>query len=154
MIHITHGDLLESDCTIIGHQANCFSTMKSGIAKQIVKRYPIVAEADLQYPLPPKARLGKHSFVRVSDQRFVMNLYGQYFYGHGQVHTEYQALSSSLGYMMEDVLRLKQTGFPVKIGLPYKIGCGLAGGDWDRVLDILISTSEHFHEDLYLYKLD
>jgi len=40
-----------------------------------------------------------------------------------------------------------------KVGVPYKMGCGLAGGDWDIVLKILNRQSEKHDVDIYIYKL-
>ena len=42
-----------------------------------------------------------------------------------------------------------------EIGIPYKLGCGLAGGDWDGVVYPMLQ--ELFDKDstitLYIYKL-
>lgn len=42
-----------------------------------------------------------------------------------------------------------------EVGIPYKLGCGLAGGDWDRVVYPMLQ--EFFANDstitLYIYKL-
>ena len=41
----------------------------------------------------------------------------------------------------------------IKIGIPYKIGCGLAGGDWGEVEKMLQKLSDEHKQDIYLYKL-
>ena len=158
MIYNLKGDLLKSDCTIIAHQANCFKNMGSGIAKQIKKEYPLASIMDKQLPFSPEERLGQLSFAYIEERPLIIyNLYGQYFYGKGR-HTDYQALSSSLHMMMQHIhslpVHVKDRLQVIKIGLPYRIGCGLGGGRWNKVKDILEFISSKHKEDIYLYSLD
>jgi hypothetical protein len=39
-----------------------------------------------------------------------------------------------------------------KIGLPYLIGCGLAGGDWHIVEELILNVSYQYSHDIYLYR--
>lgn len=153
MIYIKKGDLLESDCNVIIHQANCFTTMGSGIAKQIKAKYPEAYQADLNYHIPSgdMRRLGGFSVVKTIDGKFVVNMYSQFRYGKGKLHTDYSAFQKALKIIMMSVLH---SGIrPMKIGMPYNIGCGLAGGDWNRVLEIIDQVAEEKNMDIYLYKL-
>lgn len=38
------------------------------------------------------------------------------------------------------------------IGFPYKIGCGLAGGDWDVVSAIIEREFEGYEVEIYEYE--
>jgi O-acetyl-ADP-ribose deacetylase (regulator of RNase III) len=162
MIEIIHGDLLQSDCTVIGHQTNCLSTMGSGIAKQIAAMYPEAARADKQYPEQPKNRLGKCSYAVCSrpdgETVVIFNLYGQYDYGRqpARVYTNYDALRSALNQMMLTIAEMEKSGelTTVKIGLPYRIGAGLAKGDWNTIEKIIQEVSEQYGRTIYLYRLD
>jgi len=157
MIHIHQGDLLASDCTIIGHQANCFANMGAGIAKQIARQYPEARLADEQFPIPAgsKERLGQVSYAWHKDKRVIFNLYGQFRFGKGKRFTEYDALQSALVRMLERVEDIeKKNIIPIKVGLPYKIGCGLAGGEWKIVQSIIEEVSDRFSRDIHLYRLD
>ncbi len=149
MIHIQQGDLLQSDCTVIAHQCNCFATMGAGIAKQIKQRYPEAYEADRNFPIPigSRKRLGHFSKARVGN-RLIYNLYGQYRYGRGK-HTELTMLEKAVRSMLEDLKEHEG-----KIGFPYRIGAGLAGGDWNEIEEMLERCSEEFERNLYLYRLD
>ncbi|PTM57745.1 macro domain-containing protein [Desmospora activa] len=153
MLSIHHGDLLQSDCTVIGHQANCFATMGAGIAKQIAKRYPEAFQTDKEYPVPvgSRERLGSLSYAWHRDQRLIFNLYGQYHYGRGK-QTDYEAFRSALRSMFHHLEGMEDQDF-IKVGLPYNIGCGLAGGDWKRIESIIYSVSEQFQRGVHLYKL-
>ncbi len=149
MIHIQQGDLLQSDCTVIAHQCNCFATMGAGIAKQIKERYPEAYEADRRFPLPigSRERLGHFSKVRVGDC-LIYNLYGQYHYGRGK-QTELSMLEKAVRSMLEDL-----KSHEGKIGFPYGMGAGLAGGDWGEIEPMLERCSEDYGRDLFLYRLD
>lgn len=158
MLHVVQGDLLESDCNIIGHSCNCFSTMGSGIAKQIKERYPLAYRMDQQYSLTPQERLGRVSFAYYPESPLIIfNLYGQYFYGRGR-HTDYTALADSVYEMFEIIrnmpLDVKQKFPHVKLGLPYLMGCVRGGGNWSKVKDILHFYSNEYGIDIYLYKLE
>lgn len=156
MIHIIQGDLLASDCTVIAHQCNCFSTMGAGIAKQIAEKYPQALQADKNFPYPPEERLGKISIAYNDQQPLVIyNLYAQYRYEPGKRHTDYAALKSALNMMFANIRvnRYALFQFPIKIGLPFGMGAGLAGGDWDIIYAIIDDMALKYETDVYLYRL-
>lgn len=150
MLYHINGDLLESDCTVIMHQANCFSTMGAGIAKQIANKYPQVEEHDRLFELSPEERLGKFSAI-IIDGKTIVNLYGQYRYGRGK-QTDYSALESAINFFLTYAPE-EETVDLTKIGVPFNMGCGLAGGDWNKVLEILERQSMIHGVDIYIYKL-
>ncbi|MGA9173659.1 MAG: Appr-1-p processing protein [Thermoactinomyces sp.] len=157
MIHIVSGDLLKSDCTIIGHQCNCLGVMGAGIAKQIKMLYPEVYEEDHQFSIPfGEKRLGHLSYAWVRDKnvgsRLVCNLYGQHRYGRRGNYTVVPALKRALEGMMKVIGEWENEDW-IKIGLPYGIGAGLAGGNWDEILCIIEQVSYEFERDIYLYEL-
>lgn len=144
MVIITKGDLFElafkGHFDVIGHGVNCFCTQKSGIALPMTQYF----ETDnfLKYPLEhyslkgDKSKLGKVDFVkhRIKDNQwlYVCNMYTQYRYGTDQVHLDYKALEKCLE-------TLSNTFKGKRIGLPL-VGGGLAGGDKNRIMEIM---SEH-----------
>lgn len=154
MIYILEGDLLNSDCTVIGHQANCFSTMGAGFALQLKNHYPEAYEADRKFKLPPKERMGRFSFALSNDKkRLIFNLYGQFRYGKGRKFTEYDALEESMNKMFKAVSLAEKKGFFVKLGFPHGIGAGYAGGEWKEIYKRIESVSEAYGRDVYLYKM-
>lgn len=150
MIKIVQGDLLKSDCDIIMHQCNCYLQMGAGITKQIKEKYPQVYTADKSFPIPiGLERLGKFSYATDKD-RLIINLYGQGSYGRTKVHTEYDHFQKAL----EDAIKMVKEFRPnAKIGLPYGIGSGLAGGNWNIVSGIIDEVSDCENITIYLYKL-
>lgn len=152
-VYTIQGNLLTSDCNIIIHQANCQGVMGAGIAKQIVNLYPEVLVADREYKVPVgnEARLGRTSHAPVKGPHgalLVVNLYSQFNYGRGK-QTDYKAFTKGLHSILT---RLDIKGRGYKVGLPFGIGCGLAGGDWLIINSIIEEASEKFGRDLYLYK--
>src|SRR5699024_7894813 len=83
------GDLLESDCNVIVHKANCFASSGGGIARQIAQRYPSVLKADRAYQIAigDAARMGHYSYAGVDGPHGtvkIINLCSQYNYGRGK----------------------------------------------------------------------
>lgn len=133
MIKYIDGDLLKlsGDFDVIGHCANCYHSMGSGIAPQIKSKFPEAYKVDCDTKKGDLGKLGTISYT-TGTTPIVVNLYGQFDYTgrrSGQMDLDYAALRSSLRLMKE-----KYTG--KRIGLP-KIGAGLAGGDWSIIEKII-----------------
>lgn len=86
----------------------------------------------------------------------VANLFGEYSFTESIApyenrHTDYDALKKAL-LDLKDFCKDNEI---TEIGIPYKLGCGLAGGDWDGVVYPMLQ--ELFANDLtitlYIYKL-
>lgn len=134
----------EGEVNVIAHCCNCFNTMGTGVAKSIAKAFPQAVEADNRTVKGDKHKLG--SLTRaITSYGSIFNLYGQYRYSARVQQLDYEALNYALLRM---ALELYPNG--VKIGLP-KIGCGLAGGDWEVVEGIISVTLEGF--DVTVYEL-
>lgn len=130
MINIIEKDLLSIDVGIIAHQVNCQGVMGKGIALSIRRKYPVVYQ---QYRKCLKyLALGKIQVIKINDQFYVANLIAQSNYGTTRKHTDYKALTTCL-------IKLHQTGVKLNlpIYLPYRIGCGNAGGDWNIVSSLI-----------------
>lgn len=137
MVEYLKGDVLTSNADVILHQVNCKGKMGAGLALQIKNKYPFVYK---QYAAlcASAARssdlLGEVLTVPVSDVQSIGNLFAQdgyAFYGYaGRCMTDYDALRKCL----------KTIGREYKgktVALPYLLGCGLAGGDWNIVKEIV-----------------
>lgn len=135
---------------VIAHQCNCFCNMGSGIAPQIAKRYPNVSKADQKTRQGDASKLGTFTKAWVNhghSKGIVYNLYGQFRYGGQRMQTNYDALAAALKAMQNDLIKLGKTDCIV--GLPL-IGCGLGGGDWEVVSEII---NEVFTNEVHIYVL-
>ncbi|CUR44365.1 Macro domain protein [Pseudomonas phage VCM] len=159
MIQYKIGDLIDAlksgEVSSIGHQANCFNTMNSGVAKAIRLAFPHAYEADCLTVKGDKAKLGKLTCVEYErdDETvgLIYNLYGQYNYGYdAKGYTNYEALRGALLNMRIDLdgaVSLSGEDWK-KVGFP-KIGAGLGGGDWDTIARIIEDTFEGYDVTVY-----
>lgn len=163
MITIVEGNILNATENIICHQVNCMGTMGSGLAKQIRNSYPkVYAEyvkllnwAKEEYKRGysvKKYPLGSVQFVEVSDKKVIANIFGQLKYGTDKRYTDYDALKKGLSGVLETVTwdHMNYKGYSVAI--PYGIGCGLAGGDWEVVYKIIEEVFKDYNVTIYKLK--
>lgn len=125
---IVCGDILAINHGVIVHQVNCKKVMGAGLALQIRRKYP-QHFADYMAAEP---KLGDIVVTRIHSTLYIIGVYGQYSYGRYGLHTNYSALRIA---MIKAAQFAAQKNLPLYI--PYGIGCGLAGGDWNRVAAIL-----------------
>ena len=151
MVTTIQHNLLTLDCDIIAHQVNCQGVMGAGLAKQIRTCYPKVYEkyrtacacyssADL---------LGKIQIITIPNKVKVANLFAQQCYGNNRRYTSYPALRMCFTKLRDYALTNNLT----TIGLPYGIGCGLAGGDWKTVIQIIDDVFNTSKLTVYICKL-
>lgn len=124
------GDLIkltkEGKFDIIAHGANCQKMMGAGVAKQIREHFPPVYLVDKEDIREPISRLGDFTKYESCSGRIILNLYTQ-FYGGPNLNLDALKLClSKVNYLYAGK----------HIGLP-KIGCGIAGGDWEIVKEII-----------------
>lgn len=138
MLTYKTGCLIEAvrngEVDVIAHQANCFNTMNSGIAKAIRINFPEMYAADCETDKGDPEKLGSCTFADLTGYDVLgFNLYGQFRYGTDRQYTNYEALESALETMAE-VLE----GFDpsIRIGIP-KLGCGHGGGDFNIVRQLV-----------------
>lgn len=141
-----NGDLLamakEGKFDIIAHGCNCFKTMGAGIASSIAKTFPVAYQADKVDKRTPLQRLGDYTYATHYDSNTrIVNLYTQY---NGGPNLDYSALELSLRKL--SMVIDKNT----KIGLPL-IGCGIAGGDWEKVREIIQRVLSDFDVTIVIF---
>ena len=148
---IIKGDLIElakqGNFDIIAHGCNCFNTQNAGLAKQMketfethkysLEGYNPLVQTDDWFKLVKGDinKLGQIEHKSVSlphkDGYFnldVVNAYTQYRYGNGN-GLDCEALSLCMR-------KINQKFRGSRVGLPW-IGCGLAGGNKDKVKTII-----------------
>lgn len=124
----------QPEVTHLLHQCNLFHTFGAGIAREILDRYPEAYEADLKTQRADLGKLGTFSMSSVPGRKSIINLYSQIGIGGGIRQTDYNAME--IGFLsIKNLLSRSET--PVVLGIPWKIGCGLANGDWSIVNDLI-----------------
>jgi len=135
----TEGDMLEMKNGILCQQVNCRGVMGAGLAKAIVDRWPHVKEQYL-INMMGKEVLGTVSLVPIENDLFVANLFGQDGYGREKRQTNYMALRKALRSLKKWRDASSETfGDVLPIYFPYRMSCGLAGGDWYLVYKMIMN---------------
>ena len=156
-LKIVDGSLLDSDCQYIAHQCNCYSRSGAGLASAVFKAFPW---ADVY---SNRSERGNYAALFGSitvhgdpkrNQRYVINIYGQL--RPGKPSPGWDSAASRLeafGKALDQIARLPELK---SIGFPYGIGCGLAGGDWNKYERLLEGFAERVGErgvSVTLYRL-
>ena len=135
-MNIIKGDLiklaLKGRFDVIIHGCNCFNTMGAGIALQIKNNFNEAYIKDLETKRGDFLKMGKYTsaIVKVKEKDLVIvNGYTQYRYGGKERNVDYDAVRHLFGLIKND-FNGKKIAFP-------KIGCGLAGGDWNIISNIV-----------------
>lgn len=130
-LHLKKGNLLTVNSGIIAHQVNCQRVMGAGLALAIRRVYP---KHYSEY-LETTPELGSICATEITPTLYVVGVYGQDNFGRGETQTNYDALRSGF-----TKLRAFSKSKNLPVYLPYMIGCGLAGGNWKKVLRIIEET--------------
>lgn len=159
MLKYKVGDICEAlrtgEVDAIGHQANCFNTMNSGVAKAIRTAFPDAYVADCETEKGDISKFGDSTVgmhTREDGETvLIYNLYGQYNYGYdAKGYTNYVKLREALVSMRNDLRTAVDYGVHYnKVGFP-KIGAGLGGGDWSIISNIIEDVfGEEFDVTIY-----
>lgn len=142
MIKYIKGDLLNAREAIIAHQVNCFG-IAGGLAQSVFEKWP---EAELEYKQivekTGEYMLGVTQFTKQqTDGHIIANVFGQLYPGND---TRYHELGKALRHLavMAEMLRLP-------VALPYKLGCGIGGGSWEKVKEMIEANLGNLDVTIY-----
>ena len=147
MINYVVGNLLNANEDIIVQQVNCMGVMGAGLAKQIRTKYPQVYNEYVSFVQEHGSAnvLGKCNLVKLTN-KYVCNIFGQFGYGTSKQQTNYNALRTALTTLCRNASKHNKS-----IAIPYGLGCGLAGGDWNIVLDIITQVFSDYSVTIYKF---
>lgn len=156
MYNEVYGDLIqlakEGNFDVIAHGCNCMCQMGAGIAPQMVEAFG-VNQYDLEqsYTRGDINKLGQIEWYveREGPIRYVVNAYTQYSYGRNHADgvskpLDYEALTLCMR-------KINHRFKGLRIGLP-QIGAGLAGGDWNRIKQIIQTELKDCDVTVVIYK--
>lgn len=145
-IPIINGNILDADEKIICQQVNCKGVMGKGLGLQIRVNYPEVYYSYLMHCQKNKynkSMMGDVLYVE-TRRNIVANIFSQYEYGNNafKCYTDYDSIRRGFK-------NIESKG--VSVAIPYGIGCGLGGGNWDDIYNII---HEVFYDrnDVKIYK--
>jgi len=138
-MEVINKDILTVRRGIICHQCNCIGAMGAGLAKQIRDRWPHIY-ADYRKAIEQgELKLGGCRIAEAQPGIYIAHLAGQYGLGRRKFNrpaTDYLALSSALNELNRQI-NGSYVLMRMPIYIPFGIGCGLGGGDWEEVVKLL-----------------
>lgn len=147
------GDVLTSTAPIIMHQVNCKGAMNSGVAKVISEKWPIVNEKYKNYcgKMSSVDLLGATQVIKVDENKYVANLFGQERYGYNGVkYTSYDAIDKSLKTLVQKMVANSID----RVAMPYKMSSDRGGADWDVILALVNSAFKDTDITVEIWKLE
>lgn len=145
------GNILDTNCDLLVHQVNGLGVMGAGLAKQIAGRYPHVERDYKRFVLGGDRNaqdlLGECLILKASDTLRIANVFGQAGVGRDKRQTDYDALKRGLD-AVANVARKEK----LSVAIPYKLGCGLAGGNWDIVETMIDLAFANVDVSIYHYE--
>lgn len=163
MIKIIEGNIVNAKTDFIIYQVNCQGVIGSGVAKAlrdydegIYIHYRKICEF---CKFKPESLLGTCDAYFLKDSgQIVLSLFAQDKYGYdGKQYTDLEAFREGLRYISQHFgvwckgaaeKDLRQ----ISVALPYKIGCGRGGADWEVVYKIIEEELKDY--DVELWRLD
>ena len=141
---IIEGSLLDSDAKYIVHQTNCISYGASGLAEFIFRKFPY-ADIYKERKINGNWHLPGNIYISGGGaNRFIINAMGQFLPGK-------PASNTVAGLLIKETAEVRVKYFSKclssiacindlsSIDFPWRIGCGLAGGDWDQYYKMIDS---------------
>ena len=159
-IEFKTGNLLDAKTQFICHQVNYMGKMSAGLAKQIKDKYPEVFESYLLFidnnSWDTIYKTGCYDMCLTKDKsKVVLNIFGQKYYGRDKNYTIYEVLKKSFSKILDDISRFNVSQKKdYSLGIPYKFGSGLSGGDWDVVYKIIEDIFGESDVKAVIYKLE
>lgn len=157
-IHYIKGDatnplINKGEYSVICHCCNTLGVWGAGFVLALSKRFPKVKEHYLSLikSINSGERLGKVGFVKTNKNIVVANILAQdriYRSVDGKIPLNYDALREGFRNVYNKFIGYKD--IPFTIHMP-RIGCGLAGGDWNIVENIIKDEFIKNGIDVYVY---
>ncbi len=143
---------LGEDSKLIIHVVNDMGAMGAGVAKALFSKWYDVRKRYLEwYEKNNQLNLGTIQAIKVEKNIVVINMVAQHKIGYENnlPPIRYDALTQCIIKVQN--LAKKYTA---SVHIPYNMGCGLAGGKWDVVEDIIINNLCKEDIPVVIYDID
>lgn len=137
---IISGDLLLAKEQYIVHQCNCLTAHSAGLAQMIFDKFPYSnsyqKRQDGSKNIPGTIEI----FGDGKSQKYVINAYAQVYPGKPKYpNSSLDGTHKRLYYFNQCLNEIKKIENLQSIAFPYKIGCNMAGGNWQDYLQLITS---------------
>lgn len=153
-MRIIDGSILDSQEQYIAHQCNCLTTNSAGVARLIFDKYPF---SNVYKDRMSPSEIGTIDIRGDGENdRFVINMFAQYYPGHSRYPESSKDGIAARKQYFQDCLDLISKIKDIKsIAFPWKIGCRLAGGNWDDYYSMLEKFADNnSHIDVVIYRIE
>lgn len=150
---IVNGDLLEATEDYIVHQCNCVTNHSKHLAKSVFDAFPYANTYKNRSKDPTTHHTPGTIDVKGDgiNQRYIINAYAQYYPSKSKYSND--SYEKRLQWFEECLQKISQIKDIRKksIALPYNIGCGSAGGNWETYCEVIkdFANKEKIHVTLY-----
>lgn len=135
MIQIVTGDIFDAQEKYICHQTNCITKRAAHLSKDVFARYPY---ADIYSGRTEPDEPGNIIIKgNGQDQRYVINLLGQYYPGCKYPNSAFDGAKVREKNFHRCLLKIAKIPNLESVAFPFRVGCGAAGGNWDYYLGTL-----------------
>ena len=143
MLSYKDQDIINFTESYLIHQCNCVTNVSKGLAETIFKLYPDANKyIDSNFKRIPGT-------ISVHDK--IINMYAQRYPGKSKYNNDTK--SQRLEWFKMGLNSLKDLPNIKSIAVPFKIGCGLAGGDWNEYFKELEIFVEKSGINVVIYKI-
>jgi O-acetyl-ADP-ribose deacetylase (regulator of RNase III) len=139
------GDLFQTTAPYIANQVNCRGKIVGDFTEQVWREFPQAKTAYCQKVRHDGSMaLGDAQLVDCGAGKTVINLFAQDDSGSdGRTYTNYAAFRQGL----REICRSVRQGSTIAI--PHGIGCGLGGGSWELIENIIEEELPNYHVELW-----
>lgn len=143
-INVINGNLLDATEEYIAHQCNCVSISPKGLALTLFNQY--------EHANTYKNHGNKKSIPGTIDvMGNIINMYAQYYPTISKYNND--SKEKRIVWFQSCLDKISFIDNIKSIAMPYNIGCGLAGGDWDTYYKMLVIFTEEHQIYITLYKI-
>jgi len=114
--------------------------MGAGLALQFKKKYPQIFDDYMAAYKAGHLKLGNVVITKIHNNLYIASICGQENYGtnKNQIYTDYNAVIKGL----DRIQKFSIENLVNPIYIPYLMGCGLGGGDWNTVIQCMYMTTK------------
>jgi O-acetyl-ADP-ribose deacetylase (regulator of RNase III) len=150
MLSIIDGDLLEAKEQYICHACNCISNGAAGLAYDLFKKF---SYSNIYVQRKSSSEPGTISIHGDGEQnRYIINMFSQYFPGKPNNANKKDNPKIRKNYFMSCLEHIAKIEGLQSIALPFGIGCGLAGGNWEeyyRLIEWFANSNPNINVIIY-----
>lgn len=149
-VKIVKGNILDVEGLVV-HICNTTTKTSKGLSKDIFDKYPYANTYSGPKALKRQVGTFTYHFADVDAKVVIVNLYGQNKPGKPD---KTETAANRLEWFKSGLSQIREMFLGTTIHVPFKIGCGLAGGKWDDYLAALEEHSRLGGGDVIVHKLE